>query len=727
MFNGIPSYSDLSPSSEAFSISPFPSHDSVFTPQDDPIEVENYIDALNQIEICLSSEHMKTIVLRLKEGHRQQYAPTQYLLGECYRLGIGVEQDETIAKSYHQKAADQLYGPSLYVLGKSLLEGTLGFVKDEIQANEYLSRVESCCHFEMSQGDINAQCTLGAFFIYQQKNIVAAEELLQKASSQGHIPAKLELAKLLIKEAKGPYTEKALALLEQAANQGCTEASFMLYNWHSEGLYGLEKNIPKAVSILESLATHNASAQYQLAKRYAHGSGVIKDQTKAYLLFKEASLKNKQARVALAKCLSVGKGCKKNEKIAVEILRLCAIQKNTPALCTLGKWYAKGKSGLQQNTDASNQLYFQAAGLGSSLAKYIVGNIYAQGYGVEKDMAKAVSLWTEASQEQESHACYALSQLFEKGECVVQDDQKAVELLMQAAEKGRSRAQYNLGMRYKTGKGVPQDDEKAIELFTKAAHHNHPEALYALSQLQDKKTALGKEQYLMYLKKAAKAAHAEAMYTLGVYYLEEENQIKKGTDLIRTAALEKKLPQAQCHFSEFLAEYLVIQESLQIFDEETLTIRELAASLLLEAASQNYLPAMHKIGEYTKRGFLFQENQSEAVSWLEQAAEKGYIPSLRTLGIGYMSSYDEKIQEKAIACFQKARELGDAESTYNLSVCYALGKGTQKNRVRFLCLLDEAARHGYTKAIIELQKQKEIHAFCQILLPPKLRVDWWLS
>lgn len=107
-----------------------------------------------------------------------------------------------------------------------------------------------------------------------------------------------------------------------------------------------------------------------------------------------------------------------------------------------GEAISKSPSGQMLNNDPelATGWFFRAAEQGYADAQFNLGLMYANGEGVEKDMAQAV------------------------------------ELFKKAAEQGHVDAQNNLGAMYFTGEGVDRDEKKAIEWFEKAAVQGNEEA-----------------------------------------------------------------------------------------------------------------------------------------------------------------------------------------------------------------------------------------------------------
>ena len=103
-------------------------------------------------------------------------------------------------------------------------------------------------------------------------------------------------------------------------------------------------------------------------------------------------------------------------------------------------------------------------------AQYNVGLIYANGKGVQKNLAKAKKWYEKAAKQGNGPAQYNLARLYHAaGESDAHGYEKARYWYEKAVEAGIIQAYNNLAALYMEGKGVNQDQQKAFELFQKAA------------------------------------------------------------------------------------------------------------------------------------------------------------------------------------------------------------------------------------------------------------------
>ncbi len=110
---------------------------------------------------------------------------------------------------------------------------------------------------------------------------------------------------------------------------------------------------------------------------------------------------------------------------------------------------------------------------GNAKAQFMMGSMYAKGWGLSRNYKKAIEWFNLAAEQGQGQAQHNLGFLYTNGLGVPQDYQKAIEWYKLAAEQGLSRAQYNLGLMHGQGRGVPEDFVIALMWFNLAASNGH--------------------------------------------------------------------------------------------------------------------------------------------------------------------------------------------------------------------------------------------------------------
>jgi TPR repeat protein len=90
---------------------------------------------------------------------------------------------------------------------------------------------------------------------------------------------------------------------------------------------------------------------------------------------------------------------------------------------------------------------------------------YAFGRGVDKDEARAITLYERACDMSDAPACVFAGQMHEYAHGVAEDYAKAAALYGRACDLGWPAGCYNLAIMAERGRGVPQDRAKAADLY----------------------------------------------------------------------------------------------------------------------------------------------------------------------------------------------------------------------------------------------------------------------
>jgi TPR repeat protein len=144
---------------------------------------------------------------------------------------------------------------------------------------------------------------------------------------------------------------------------------------------------------------------------------------------------------------------------------------------------------------------------GHPKAQHVLGMLYQNGLGVEKDIKKAIYWLEKAAEQGLKEAESYLGHLYLDGKVVEKDVDKAEKWLLSAAKHGEREAQVHLGLMYLDDK-VAQKDVKSAEIWLHAA---------ALQDSDEAKQALEKIPGVKALEKRTKEsqnAYAQGLYDI---------------------------------------------------------------------------------------------------------------------------------------------------------------------------------------------------------------------
>ena len=355
----------------------------------------------------------------------------QFMLGELYQNGIGIEQNNESAVFWYIKAAHQGHAKA-----QNILEDVYCIKAREAQADgRTIYQADLVDATEPPTGLVTTE-------------IVADEEmkaLLCKAEA-GDAEAQYSAGLNYYMGTRLPQSyKKALYWYTQAAEQGLDKGRYGLDIWRSDKPQELQKAVEQYVVLAEH---GDAEAQCLAGVWYMNGIGVTRDKAKAVEWFvKSAQQDNVLAKEWLGHCWSHGHGVAKDYRQAFF-------------------WY------------------YQAARQGSAGAQLLVAGLYYSGRGVRKNEKEAAVWLTRAADQNNTEAQCRLGEWYHKGSGVAKDDQQAVYWITKAAEQDHDDAICTLGFCYRDGIGVVKDEQKAVYWLGKAAKRGSVEARKELDKIK---------------------------------------------------------------------------------------------------------------------------------------------------------------------------------------------------------------------------------------------------
>jgi len=207
-------------------------------------------------------------------------------------------------------------------------------------------------------------------------------------------------------------------------------------------------------------------------------------------------------------------------KVAIDTLLPLAESGNSEAQDYVGRIYAVGGNGIEQDLDDAISWFRKAAEQNQPQAQTNLGRMYKHGFSVEKDYSEAFIWFRRASSQGNSAGQYELGLMYEKGYWVEKDEQEAFRLFLHSAENGYAKAQITVGNSYDKGKGVAEDDTKAAHWYQKAADQGSDVGLHNLGIMYLNGAGVEKnvEKGLSLIRNSAEMGYTLAQHNLGVLY-----------------------------------------------------------------------------------------------------------------------------------------------------------------------------------------------------------------
>ncbi|WP_048648280.1 peptidoglycan-binding protein [Nitratireductor soli] len=169
-------------------------------------------------------------------------------------------------------------------------------------------------------------------------------------------------------------------------------------------------------------------------------------------------------------------------------LREAAAAGEAKALYEIGSRYAEGR-GVEADLAKAGAWYTKAADAGFAPAQYRIGDFYQKGTGRERDPAKARMWFQLAAQQGNASAMHNLGVLYAMGADGAADNESAARWFLEAAEHGVKDSQFNLGILAAKGMGMPQDLTEAYKWFSLVADAGDKDAAGKRAEIASALTA----------------------------------------------------------------------------------------------------------------------------------------------------------------------------------------------------------------------------------------------
>lgn len=141
---------------------------------------------------------------------------------------------------------------------------------------------------------------------------------------------------------------------------------------------------------------------------------------------------------------------------------------------TLEEGYSAVRNG---NLEEGLSILLPLAEGGDRDAEFAVAILYKEGWGTEKDPAKAFEYYRKSAKQGHVNAMFEMGWAYQTGELIEKDYKKAVEWYQKAADNGHSAAMYGLGGLYYNGMGVKRDETAGTSWYHKSAELGFPPAI----------------------------------------------------------------------------------------------------------------------------------------------------------------------------------------------------------------------------------------------------------
>ncbi|AQR72550.1 hypothetical protein BXU08_01715 [Sphingomonas sp. LM7] len=214
------------------------------------------------------------------------------------------------------------------------------------------------------------------------------------------------------------------------------------------------------------------------------------------------------------------------------------------AAVILGNVYLNGFGPVARDPQEARKWFDRASDVGHVPGAKKLGDLYAEGIGIPRDMARAVTWYTRAAKLNHPNAQTALADILWTGEeGVAQDRKAALGWYQAAARNGNAAALYALGRAYDLGEGVKPDAELAMGFYKTAALGGSAPAKAAMGTYFYEGKLLAKDDATArkWFEAAAAGNDPDGMFNLAAMLAKGEGgdkDVDKALALLRRAALQ---------------------------------------------------------------------------------------------------------------------------------------------------------------------------------------------
>ena len=358
---------------------------------------------------------LKSYSVELLQKAEAGDANAQYLLGQCYFLGLGTSKNDKMAFQWTTKSAEQGNAQAEYNLGASYLQG-IGTVKNEREAFKWYKR-------SADKGVPLAQYNLGVLYqkgIGVEKNDAEALTWFTKSADQGNADAKKAVscikgendARLILKETKS----KNIVISK--------DSSIVMFG----KLDSPNKIEPFSEDLKKKAEAGDERAQYALGMSYFYGIGVAKNETEAKKWLSKAGQKTKNEMFSLLNY--------QEEEYSADLVKRA--ENGDPASqCSLGMCLLRASPGIKSIREEAIQLIEKSSAKNDSNAQYFLSQLYLYGvFGVEKNMKKGIDLCRKSAEQGNPAGQLALGSIYLGGIGVEKNHKEAVKWIEASAKQG---------------------------------------------------------------------------------------------------------------------------------------------------------------------------------------------------------------------------------------------------------------------------------------------------
>jgi TPR repeat protein len=292
----------------------------------------------------------------------------------------------------------------------------------------------------------------------------------------------------------------------------------------------------------------------------------------------------------------------------------------------------------------------------------VIGDLYAFGYGVERNAAEAVSWYRKAAEAGSRDGMFDLARACERGEGLARDYAEAGKWYRAAADRGHATAMNNLGTFYEGGLGVTRDYAEAMKWYRKAAEGGNTVAMDSIGDMLrfGRGVAVDLAGAVEWYRRSAEGGYGVGMSDLGWMYMEGQGVAR---DYAQTMNWCRK------------------------------------------AAEAGDSAGMNSVGWLYQHGWGVTVDNAEALKWYRKAAEAGNGAGMSNVGWFYQEGLSVTVDNaEALGWFRKGAAAGNGGAMLSIGRFYEKGIAVAADRAEAIAWYRKAAATGQQVAKDNLKR-----------------------
>ena len=486
-------------------------------------------------------------------------------------------------------------------------------------------------------------------------------------------------------------TVKTCEEFSRAIQQGYTFNSILLKKEEKEKLYKAH------------LGKTDADSLYILSQCLFEGIGCVKDYNEYYkITLQLVALKDVRGYNCLGYALFHGYGVKTNKKKAFKYFVKAMKKGYALATYNVGLEYYSHRKKTKRSMKLVEKYYTQAADLGFAKAQFAIGALYITGNKYIAPNPKRAFYYTSlASNQGYEKASYNMGYMFHNGFGVERDLNKALLYYQKAAKSGSAKACFWAGYFIENGYGVRKDYGDAYRYYEMGALLEDDDCNYHLGLmcLFGRGVDVNVPTAYHYLT-IAKASKAKKVKDFNI-----ENKVNCSITSVKLAMKYKKLRYDRIKVKKCLEFYKAIQDGY-LFEYIDIPVEE---------KNKLYKTFLHHEDEDAlyikiyclKKGYGVQVNYHNELELAKKLYRKDDVRSFGCLGNVYerLANSDKELYKKSFDYYARGASVGYAYCQFHIAYTFYYGiGGITPHKEKGVEYFKKASSKGYIDADYMLGK-----------------------